>query len=103
MSFYENITFLSLSVCVLSLCVMFLVLYMRIDSVHDLFVKAGVNVGFFIKMIIAALTCFMMSLVIMALDDNPICIPICVVLILISFLLISHIKVLEVRPNNKQK
>ena len=103
MSFFDNITFLSLSICVLNVSVMFLILYIRIESVRSAFKKAGLNLEFFIKMIIASIVCFMMALVIMALDESPFCIPICVALILVSFLLISHIRVLEVRPENKQK
>ncbi len=103
MSFSENITFLSLAICILSLCVMFLLLYIRVESIHKAFEKVGLNAGFFIKMIIASIACFVMSLVVITLGRNPVCIPICITLLLASFLLISHIRVLEIKSDGDQK
>ena len=93
----ENAVFLRISLAVLSDWILFFFLYLRIESVRSLFETAGVNVELFIKMILAGLTCLLMSIAAIAFRSKAIYIPVSIILALACFFLMSRIRVIEIR------
>ena len=92
----ENILLFRLAIYVLSDSLMFYFLYTRLESVHLFFEKAGIDVEFFVKMIIAALNCVLMTLITIFISNKQLSIFICIFLTVITFFLMNHLKVIEV-------
>ncbi|MBO7677281.1 MAG: hypothetical protein J6S49_07185 [Erysipelotrichaceae bacterium] len=99
----ENALFLRLSLYVLSDWVLFLFLYLRIESVRSLFERSGLKIDLLIKMIIAALTCLLMTITAIAFNNRPVQIMLSIVLTLASFFLMSHFRVVEIRSEDLRK
>ena len=70
-------------------------LYTRSENFHETFRSMGIDIELIIKMIMASLACLISVIAAAAINNKVIFVPVCILIIFMTFYLMSHTRVFE--------